>query len=74
MLIPSFLSLVSPGPTAPLHWVRECIDELLSGASEYKNKLLVGINFYGYDFGPSGMEGIVLFCTIIFIIVYLQLL
>ncbi|XP_003382825.2 PREDICTED: chitinase domain-containing protein 1-like [Amphimedon queenslandica] len=47
----------SPGPVAPLHWVEDCIKEL-TGSSK-RNKLLVGINFYGYDFGPSGMDAVV---------------
>jgi chitinase domain-containing protein 1 len=34
---------------------------LLSGvtAPDDKAKLLVGLNFYGYDFSPSGMEAVV---------------
>ena len=49
---------ISPGPTAPLHWMRDCVEELIADTSpSQRAKLLVGLNFYGYDFGPSEMDG-----------------
>lgn len=48
---------LSPGPTAPLHWIKECIELLLPNPSPQRGKILMGLNFYGYDFGSSGLEG-----------------
>ena len=48
----------SPGPTAPLHWVEECILSLSPKDSLERQKILVGINFYGYDYSTVGMEGL----------------
>lgn len=47
----------SPGPVAPLHWVQECVQSLAPDNSPLRSKILVGLNFYGYDFGASSMEG-----------------
>ncbi len=48
----------SPGPVAPLHWIRDCILSLVpEEGSSNRKKLLVGMNFYGYDFSSAGMEG-----------------
>ena len=46
----------SPGPVAPLHWVQECVQSLAPNDSPLRKKILVGLNFYGYDFGASSME------------------
>ncbi|CAA6661046.1 unnamed protein product [Spirodela intermedia] len=51
----------SPGPNAPLLWIRSTLELLLGddgGARENAYKIFVGINFYGNDFllteGPGG--------------------
>lgn len=50
--------MFSPGPTAPLHWMKDCVEELaLEASTSQRAKVLLGLNFYGYDFGSSGMEG-----------------
>ena len=41
----------SPGPNSPLHWVEKSITQL---TNSHFNKLLVGLNFYGNDFGDQG--------------------
>ncbi|KAL9245411.1 hypothetical protein vseg_019070 [Gypsophila vaccaria] len=46
-----YSSAYSPGPNAPLLWVRSVIELLLSASSKtLAHKVLVGFNFYGYDF------------------------
>lgn len=42
-----------PGPNAPLGWVKECMEGLDVEAS-YANKVLVGLNFYGNEYGSLG--------------------
>ena len=50
--------IISPGPVAPLHWIQDCVLSLVPDSqSPNRNKILVGLNFYGYDFTSSGMEG-----------------
>ena len=40
-----------PGPTSPLAWVQRCIESF--SPEKLREKLLVGIPFYGYDFFPG---------------------
>lgn len=53
-----FSSPHSPGPNAPLKWVRSTMHMLLgfsnAGAQDLAQKIFVGINFYGNDFVLSG--------------------
>ncbi len=42
-----------PGPSAPLPWVRECVLQL-APHSEWREKILLGINMYGLDFSSQG--------------------
>ncbi|KAJ7396238.1 Chitinase domain-containing protein 1 [Pitangus sulphuratus] len=45
-----------PGPNSPLPWVRACV-QVLDPDSKWRNKILLGLNFYGMDYsalGPSG--------------------
>ena len=52
------LFFCSPGPVAPLHWIKECVLSLVpDDQSPNRKKILVGLNFYGYDYTSSGMEG-----------------
>ena len=46
----------SPGPTAPIHWMEECVLGLAPEPSVMRQKILLGLNFYGYDFTSSGMD------------------
>lgn len=54
----------SPGPVAPLHWIKSCVQSLVPDeSSPNRKKILVGINFYGYDFTSSAMEGMYVLCA-----------
>ncbi|XP_072032262.1 chitinase domain-containing protein 1-like [Amphiura filiformis] len=43
-------------PNAPYPWVKACILELAPDGSEYRSKILLGLNFYGYLQPPDGIE------------------
>ncbi|KMZ56455.1 Chitinase, family GH18 [Zostera marina] len=49
-----FSSSLSPGPNAPLIWIRSCLQILLGNNDNYDanlaSKIFLGINFYGNDF------------------------
>lgn len=47
----------SPGPNSPMEWVEECVLSLAPELSPQRQKILLGLNFYGYDFTSSGMDG-----------------
>ncbi|XP_010901466.1 chitinase domain-containing protein 1 isoform X1 [Esox lucius] len=44
-----------PGPSSPLPWVRECVLEL-SPTTQWRHKILLGLNLYGLDFSSHGAE------------------
>ncbi|XP_065898759.1 chitinase domain-containing protein 1-like [Dysidea avara] len=47
------------GPNSPIEWIRENIKIITPEDSEDRNKILLGINFYGYNFGgTSGVQAI----------------
>ena len=42
---------------APYSWMKSCILELApEGSEEYRAKILLGLNFYGYLQPPEGMK------------------
>jgi len=45
----------SPGPVAPLPWVFQTIQALNPG--DYSGKIMMGLNFYGFDFRPEYKDG-----------------
>ncbi|XP_008934247.1 PREDICTED: chitinase domain-containing protein 1 isoform X2 [Merops nubicus] len=45
-----------PGPNSPLPWVRACV-EVLDPDSKWRNKILLGLNFYGMDYSALGASG-----------------
>lgn len=48
----------SPGPNAPLKWVRSTMQQLLHTASSHlSHKIFLGINFYGNDYVLHGGMG-----------------
>ncbi|KAK1326669.1 hypothetical protein QJS10_CPA01g02173 [Acorus calamus] len=51
----------SPGPNAPLKWIRSCLHLLLGDTEDVSrssaHKVFLGINFYGNDFMHSGSGG-----------------
>ncbi|MBN3294952.1 CHID1 protein, partial [Amia calva] len=42
-----------PGPSAPVSWVRSCV-EALDPQARWRHKILLGLNFYGMDFTQQG--------------------
>uniref|UniRef100_A0A8C6FE34 Chitinase domain-containing protein 1 n=1 Tax=Monodon monoceros TaxID=40151 RepID=A0A8C6FE34_MONMO len=40
------------GPSAPLSWVRACV-QVLDPKSKWRSKILLGLNFYGMDYAAS---------------------
>ncbi|NWW38932.1 CHID1 protein, partial [Panurus biarmicus] len=49
-------SLTAPGPNSPLPWVRACV-EVLDPDAKWRNKILLGLNFYGMDYSALGTSG-----------------
>ncbi|XP_009887657.1 PREDICTED: chitinase domain-containing protein 1 isoform X2 [Charadrius vociferus] len=45
-----------PGPNSPIPWVRACI-QVLDPDSKWRNKILLGLNFYGMDYSALGASG-----------------
>ena len=48
------LFCLSPGPVAPIDWVRDCVLALAPSQNTDRSKILIGLNFYGMDFSGSG--------------------
>ncbi|XP_067090925.1 chitinase domain-containing protein 1 isoform X1 [Osmerus mordax] len=46
-----------PGPSSPLPWMRDCVFQLSPG-SQWRHKILLGLNLYGLDFSSQGAEPI----------------
>lgn len=44
-----------PGPSSPLPWVRDCVLQLAPN-SQWREKILLGLNLYGLDFASQGTE------------------
>uniref|UniRef100_A0A667X863 Chitinase domain-containing protein 1 n=1 Tax=Myripristis murdjan TaxID=586833 RepID=A0A667X863_9TELE len=44
-----------PGPSSPLPWMRDCVLQL-SPNSQWRQKILLGLNLYGLDFASQGTE------------------
>ena len=51
-----WLDACSPGANSPIDWVEENVVSLCPTASPARQKLLLGLNFYGYDFTGSDMN------------------
>uniref|UniRef100_A0A8D0FYK1 Chitinase domain-containing protein 1 n=1 Tax=Strix occidentalis caurina TaxID=311401 RepID=A0A8D0FYK1_STROC len=49
-------STPQPGPNSPLPWVRACV-QVLDPDSKWRNKILLGLNFYGMDYSALGASG-----------------
>jgi len=51
----------SPGPNAPLPWITHAVLSLIPAEhrAQYARKVLLGLNFYGYDFAKgAGHEAV----------------
>ncbi|XP_028305814.1 chitinase domain-containing protein 1 [Gouania willdenowi] len=46
-----------PGPSSPLHWVKDCVLQLAPSA-QWREKILLGLNLYGLDFSGQGTDPI----------------
>lgn len=50
-------TILRVGPNSPIGWIRENILQIIPEHSESRKKILLGLNFYGYDFGgASGVQ------------------
>ncbi|VDK31620.1 unnamed protein product [Taenia asiatica] len=53
----------APGENAPLKWATQCIKNLVPDGKDDENqatkraKILLGVNFYGYDYVPDKRQG-----------------
>nr|XP_060625028.1 chitinase domain-containing protein 1 isoform X1 [Anolis sagrei ordinatus]XP_060625038.1 chitinase domain-containing protein 1 isoform X1 [Anolis sagrei ordinatus]XP_060625046.1 chitinase domain-containing protein 1 isoform X1 [Anolis sagrei ordinatus]XP_060625056.1 chitinase domain-containing protein 1 isoform X1 [Anolis sagrei ordinatus] len=45
-----------PGPNSPLPWMRACV-QMLDPESKWRNKILLGLNFYGMDYSALSASG-----------------
>ncbi|XP_063952973.1 chitinase domain-containing protein 1-like [Lytechinus pictus] len=53
-----FSNVQRPGPNSPIEWVRLCVEALVPDPGPNRAKVLLGLNFYGYDFGPQAADAI----------------
>ncbi|CAG0912393.1 unnamed protein product [Notodromas monacha] len=51
-----YSSPINPGPNSPVGWAESCVRNLCPDelGKDCRDKLLMGINFYGYDYTPTG--------------------
>ena len=55
-----FLYHFRPGPNSPIDWVRSCVKDITPDPNpEERAKILLGLNFYGYDYGPQSAEAMI---------------
>mgnify|MGYP001203580839 CR=1 FL=1 len=47
-----------PGPNSPIQWVKKCVENL-DPQRFYRSQILLGLNFYGYDYTSEGGQPIV---------------
>ena len=47
-----------PGPNSPIHWAKQCVENL-DPQRFYRSQILLGLNFYGYDYTSEGGQPIV---------------
>ncbi|KAI4503533.1 hypothetical protein M0802_000936 [Mischocyttarus mexicanus] len=44
-----------PGPNSPLSWTKQCVELLVPDQNDSRrNQILLGVNFYGYNYTPEG--------------------
>ncbi|CAN7998977.1 unnamed protein product [Ixodes hexagonus] len=43
-----------PGPNSPVNWVRTCIESLTPQKGAARERILLGLNFYGYSYTSVG--------------------
>uniref|UniRef100_UPI00398E5169 chitinase domain-containing protein 1-like n=1 Tax=Pristiophorus japonicus TaxID=55135 RepID=UPI00398E5169 len=42
-----------PGPNSPVPWIQACV-QILDPDANWRSKILLGLNFYGVDYGSLG--------------------
>ena len=62
----------TPGPNSPVEWMEECVVAIAPELGPLRQKILLGLNFYGYDHGPRSMDGELTLFDIIIIIIYIH--
>ncbi|XP_014480774.1 PREDICTED: chitinase domain-containing protein 1 [Dinoponera quadriceps] len=54
-----YSSIQRPGPNSPIDWARQCVELLVPKKGDPKrSQILLGINFYGYNYTPDGGRAI----------------
>ncbi|XP_029035486.1 chitinase domain-containing protein 1 isoform X2 [Osmia bicornis bicornis] len=53
-----YSTIQRPGPNSPVDWVRECVKLLVPEDSPKRAQILLGLNFYGYNYTPEGGRAI----------------
>jgi len=54
-----YSSIQKPGPNSPLDWARQCVETLVPKKNDLRrSQILLGINFYGYNYTPEGGRAI----------------
>lgn len=53
-----FSSYQRPGANSPLYWMKKVVLHICTDVQK-RHKILLGLNFYGYDFTPEGGEAVV---------------
>ncbi|XP_076243038.1 chitinase domain-containing protein 1 [Calliopsis andreniformis] len=49
-----YSSVQRPGPNSPIDWIRECVKLLVPEEGPKRSQILLGLNFYGYNYTPQG--------------------
>eukprot|EP00111_Clytia_hemisphaerica_P025037 TCONS_00073716-protein len=49
----------SPGAVAPYDWIKDCVENLVPEKTLFRQKLLLGLNFYGYTYKGRSQTPIV---------------
>ncbi|XP_012150953.1 chitinase domain-containing protein 1 isoform X2 [Megachile rotundata] len=53
-----YSTIQRPGPNSPVDWVRECVKLLVPEDGPKRAQILLGLNFYGYNYTPEGGRAI----------------
>lgn len=49
-----FSTIERPGANAPLHWIKNAVEHICPKKGRRRQKILLGLNMYGYDYQPQG--------------------
>ncbi|XP_033334518.2 chitinase domain-containing protein 1 isoform X2 [Megalopta genalis] len=49
-----YSSVQRPGPNSPIDWATECVELLVPEKGPKRAQILLGLNFYGYNYTPEG--------------------